>query len=566
MIKDLIFILLASLIGGLLARLVKLPNLVGYLVFGIVASFFLPILGIGGSEINSIRSIAELGIVLLLFSVGLEISVAKLFVLGWLPLYGALIQVTVCTAIFYLIISAMGATPAVSLIFALAFSFSSTAVVIKILAEKGERGTVHGNLMVGWLLIQDLIVVPVLAILPLLSAAPGSRVGVTLTTLASTAAAVFVVFVLGKRIIPMVIHKISLVNSRELLSLAAVVVAIGTAYLTSLLGVSLSLGAFLAGVVISESHENHAVFAETRPLRDLFVVLFFVSLGFLVTPGEVLGHLPLILMLTGLVLVVKTLVIFVILSLSNVRGKTSLAASLGMSQVGEFAFVIFILGQKLNLMNSETVSVGIAVVLLTIVVTPIVFGLIVPFWRFLKKATTGTFLSGLFAPGVYFANKEIEYTDHIIICGYGRVGRWVGRAFEAANIPFVVVDYNQQVAKKAMSAGVNVIYGDPAEPEVLIAAGINTAKALVLAIPDAISQHEVISYTQSVTPDLRILARADYDDDWQKLRSLKIKKIVQPEFEGAVAIIKDIFISMGKPKEEVAEKLKKLRLSHTTNL
>jgi CPA2 family monovalent cation:H+ antiporter-2 len=433
------------------------------------------------------------------------------------------------------------------------------------LSDRGETDTIHGEIMLGWSLVQDLTVIPIMVILPLLASAGGG--GLALPVLLALGKALLVilgVILLGKKVVPYFVHILAETNSRELLLLASIALALGTAAVTSYFGISPALGAFLAGVVIAESQEHHAIFAETRPLRDLFVALFFVTLGFLVTPSVIIPKFGLIIVLTLIIIVLKVLVTFIVSSLFGYKGKTGIANSFGLAQVGEFAFVIFSAALALRILSPEETSIGISVTLLTLIFSPILYKSVVPFWRKMKLLTVKyPALSKFFMSGERHDFDESMFKDHIIVCGYGRVGSWVGKALKEYGIPFVVVDYNQKVVQELKDAGMSVIYGDPTEPEVLEAVGIRTAKAIILAIPDRVVQETLITYVQTVAPDVKIISRAHRDEDWEKLKTLRVDKVIQPEFEAAVEIVRSVLISRGKNRDEISDVIRNLRVSHS---
>jgi CPA2 family monovalent cation:H+ antiporter-2 len=551
-------IIVAAVAGGLAAKFLKVPGLVGYIIAGILAGAILPL------GLKSVSGLAEVGIILLLFSIGVELSFERLTRYLNIAVLGALIQIFLVTGIGYLILSRFGLSASASLILSLGFSISSTAVLVKMLSDRGETDTIHGEIMLGWSLVQDLTVIPIMVALPLLAALGGGGwvlpVGLALV---KALAIILGVILFGKKIVPYLVHHLAGVNSRELLLLASIALALGTAAVTSFFGISPALGAFLAGVVISESQEQHAIFAETRPLRDLFVALFFVTLGFLVTPSVIISKLGLILILTVAVILLKILVTFIVSSLFGYKGKTGIAVSFGLAQVGEFAFVIFSASLALKLLNAEETSIGIAVTLLTLIFSPVLYNSVVPFWRKMKAATAKyPALSKFFMSGEKHDFDESVLKDHIIVCGYGRVGSWVGKALKEYGIPFVVVEYNQKVVQELKEAGTSVIYGDPTEPEVLEAVGIRGAKAIILAIPDRVVQETLITYVQTVAPDVKIISRAHRDEDWEKLKTLRVDKVIQPEFEAAVEIIRSVLISRGKNKDEISDVIRSLRVSH----
>lgn len=557
-VLPLFLLIFAACLGGILAKLLKLPSLVGYIALGLVFGTILP------NHVRDITKLAEVGTVLLLFSIGVELSFSRLSKFFKIATFGSLIQMVLVTLFCFFLLTFWGVSNVAALILSLGFSLSSTAVVLKILGDRGELDTIHGEISFGWLLVQDLAVIPMMVVLPLLAeGVDGNLFSLASISLGKALAVVILVIIVGKKIAPFLIHKVAQTNSRELLVLSSVALALGTAFLTSIFGISPALGAFLAGVVISESQENHAVFAETRPLRDLFVALFFVTLGFLIDPGIILSKFWLILTLTGIILLLKALVVFIISSAFGYRGKTAVVVSISLSQVGEFAFIIFSSALSLKLLNSSETSLGISVTLFSLILTPILFAWAIPFWRKLKDlGKTWPLLNKIISTGEKRLLRDNELSNHIIICGYGRVGSWIGKALTDLKIPFIVVDYNQEVVKKLKDSGTPVIYGDPTEPEILDSLNIKEAKALVLAIPDRFAQESLIVHTQTVAPDVKIISRAHLDSDWEKLKTLKVDRVVQPEFEASLAIIKSLLSSMGKPKEEVNDVLKGLRISH----
>lgn len=551
-------IVIAAALGGYLAKVLKLPSLVGYIVAGIAFGAILP------QSLKSVSGLAQIGTILLLFSVGVELSLHSLSKFFKVAVIGSLLQILLTSVVFFMIFSVLHIPILTSLVFAIGFSLSSTAVVVKILSDRGEIETIHGQVMLGWLLVQDLAVIPIMVFLPILGGSGVGWVSLALMALGKAALLILGVVVVGKMIVPFLIHKVAETNSRELLLLTSIALALGTAAVTSLMGISPALGAFLAGVVISESQEHHAIFAETRPLRDLFVALFFVTLGLLVNPSIVFSNLPLIALLTLTVLILKSLIVFIVAAIFGYRGKTGVNISFGLSQVGEFAFVIFSVALALSIISAADATIGISVTLLTLMFTPILLRFAIPFWRKAHKLTADIpFLHNLFSSGEKANTQISEMQDHIIICGYGRVGSWVGKALREYGIPFVVVDYNQKVVQELKDAGVTVIYGDPTEPEVLDAVGVKKAKAIILAIPDRVAQETLITYVQTVAPDVKIISRAHEDVDWEKLKTLRVDKVVQPEFEAAIAIIRSVLSSRGKSREEIAGAIKSLRVSHS---
>lgn len=555
--QSLLLAIAAASLGGILAKKFRLQVIVGYIVSGIFLGLFLP-------ETTDISGLAELGIVLLLFSLGLEFPIKKIVKVFKSVFAAVALQLILVVFFSFLFLTKIGFEPVSAVIVGFGIFCSSTAVVVKILSDRGETETVHGIIMTGWLLIQDLMVIPAVVLMSAFSQGGLNWLTVSTGSMLKAFYLIITAIIFGRLIIPFFIHKIASLNSRELLVLSSLTFAVGIALITYFLGISPALGAFLAGLVLSESSENHAIFAEIRPLRDIFVAIFFVTLGFMVRPGILFGHFFEILAISVFMILIKTMLDFIIAQIVGLRGKTGVAMALGLSQVGEFSFVILSLAVSLKLINTERASIIIASALITLLITPLLFKNIVPVWKRLKEITSRyPRLNKYFIGSEGRLNPTPEFRDHIIICGYGRVGGWVGRALSEIGTPFVIVEYNQAIVSDLKQKGLPVVYGDPGEPEVLDSAGIKNAKAIVLAIPDRVSQEMLIGYVQTVAPEVKIISRVHFDEDWDRLRIMKIHKIIQPEFEAAIAIIRTILVSMGKPKEEVSEKIKSIRISRS---
>jgi len=547
---SLLLAIAAASLGGIVAKKLKVQPLIGYIVSGVVLGSLLPVT-------TDISKLAELGIILLLFSLGLEFPVTKIIKVFKNIFWAVLIQAVLITSLASLFLLKVGFEIVPAVIIGFGIFYSSTAVVVKILSDRGETETLHGITMTGWLLIQDLMVVPAVVLISSFS----------FSSIFKAAYVIITTVIFGRLIVPYLIHKIASFNSRELLVLSSLTFAVGVAYLTYRLGISPALGAFLAGLVLAESSEKHAVFAEIRPLKDVFVAVFFVTLGFMVKPAILFGHFFLILGLALFMILAKTLCDFVIAQIVGFRGKMSVAIALGLSQVGEFSFVILSLATSLKFIKQEDASLTIASALITLLITPFLFKSIIPVWKRLKQITLKVpWLNRYFVGSDRHLSERVEYRNHIIICGYGRVGGWVGRALNDVGTPFVIIEYNQAIVSDLKKKGFPVIYGDPGESEVLDAAGIKNAKVVVLAIPDRISQEMLIGHVQTVAPKVKIISRVHLDEDWERLKLMKIHKVVQPEFEAAIAITRTLLVSMGKSKEEIAQRVRSLRISRSQKI
>jgi len=553
-------ILAVAFLGGFGAKKIKQPAVVGYLSVGILLSFltsrFLPIR-------DALSFFSEIGIAFLMFTLGLGLSWDYLRRVKTIALWGGIIQILLVVILSIFILPRFGFDFSTSILMGCAFSLSSTAIVVKILSEKGEIETLPGEIMLGWLLVQDLAVLPMVAILPTL--AGGFNFGALSLSIIKAAAVLAAVWFLGKNLAPRFIAKVADFGSRELLLIAVVALCLLTAILTSALGLSLALGAFLAGLVISKSSENHAIFSEIRPLRDLFSIVFFVSLGMFLNPYLLVSKIGLILLISLGVILFKFLVVVFLTLYLGYHTKTALIVGLGLTQVGEFAFILSRIGLSSGMISEESYSLILSVALVTILVTPWLM-ILAPKLYFLLQRATKPFPKlhqKLFVTIDRFNQPGgLDLKDHVVICGHGRVGSWLGRALQLLEVPYVVIDYNNQIITELKAKGVNALYGDPADIDVLDYAQVDKAKVVVVAIPDEATQEVVVANCQTLNPGVKIISRIHQREALARLRSLGVACLIQPEFEAALSIIHRVLQFFGVDKEEIAGKIKRLKIEH----
>lgn len=554
------FFLIASLFGGIVASLFRIEPFVGYISAGILISSFLP------SGFWEIEKLADIGAILLLFSLGVEMSLKRIERIFRVAVFGGVAQMLLSSLVFILFFNLLGFGFWPSLILSLGFSLSSTAVVVKILSQKGETDSIYGQLMIGWLVTQDLAVLPIMILVNSLSLGSSFSVLVLLTSLLKGVFLLTVSVYFARKLVPLLIHQVAALNSRELLLLVSFVFALGTALLANLFGFSAALGAFLAGVVIAETQEKYAVFAETRPLRDLFVALFFVSLGFGVSLQFMYANLARIILLLFLVFLVK-FVVFLLVNFSfGYRGRVAFFSSVGLTQVGEFAFVVFAQSLRYGIISRDVFSLGVAVTLLSLFFSSFVFRLRFYLWKkisfyFSKASFLRQFL------GEVKVNDNIleegHLSDHIVVCGYGRVGSWVCKALDLLRIDFLVVDYNERAVREAKAKGFKAIYGDASCPEIVVKAGMDKALCVIIAIPDRQAQEELVTQIQTLSSSVKIFARAHMDEDFHRLGFLRVDKVIQPEFEAALGMVASVLSALGRTKSEINSSLGSLKRQHT---
>ncbi|HVQ32296.1 MAG TPA: cation:proton antiporter, partial [Vicinamibacteria bacterium] len=489
----------AALVGGLIARRAGVPPLVGYLLAGVAIGPFTP--GFVG-DIAAISQLAELGVVFLMFGVGLHFSLRDLWRVRAVAMPGALGQMALATLLAYGLARFWGWSTEASLVLGLAISVASTVVLLRGLMDDGLLNTAPGSLAVGWLVLEDLATVLLLLVLPALApSGAGFDPRVLGLTLAKAAAFIALMLVLGARVVPYVLLRVARTRSRELFLLVALTVALGTALgSAALFGVSLALGAFLAGVVVSESPLSHQVGADVLPFREAFAVLFFVSVGMLVDPGYLVAQAGPVLALTALVVFGKALLAF---ALSIVLGqplRTGLVVAAGLSQIGEFSFILGQAGVKLKMLSGEQYSLILASAVLSITVNPLMFRLVGPLERVLgRSALLRRWGAG---PRLGAAAAGPPEGEHVVVVGCGRVGGHVVDILGRIGVPRLVVESDSTRAEELQRQGVPVLFGDAANSEILTHADLDRARALVVTIPDEAAAALTVAAARLIAPSL----------------------------------------------------------------
>lgn len=557
-LRDLAVVFAGSLLVILAFHRVKLPPLPGFIVAGVL-------LGPNGlglvPEVHRVEGLAEVGVILLLFTIGLEFSLARLKEMGRQLARVGLTQMGFTVA----------ATGAAGLVFlsgwelALFLGFlvalSSTAIVLKILTDKGEIDTPHGRLATGMLIFQDLCVVPIMLVLPFLAGrAGGGALGLALA-LGKAALLVVGVVVAARTAVPRVLAEILKTRSRELFLIAVILIGTLTALGTAAAGASLALGAFLAGLVISESDYAHQALAELMPFRDLFISLFFVAVGMLVQIEFIRDH-PLF-TLGGVAVIMggKTLAAAVGPALIGYSGRVAVLAGVAVSQIGEFSFVLAKQGRAVGLLPEDLYQGFLAVAVATMLLTP-----------FLLQAGPALLdrLEGLvpldrvlpgFRPKTFGPVQE-PITDHVIIAGYGLNGRNLASALRGINAPFLIVELNAQTVRSARARGEPAFYGDATREEILRGLGVERARLLVIAISDPAATRRMVRVARSLNPNLHIIARTRYLVEIPELTRLGANAVIPEEFETSIEIFSRVLAHYHVPRAEIDRLVEQIRASH----
>ncbi|QTL04344.1 Kef family K(+) transporter [Aquabacter sp. L1I39] len=542
-------IVLAFLLGALAQRL-KLSPLVGYLIAGVLCGPFTP--GFTADPDLALE-LAEIGVILLMFGVGLHFSLADLLSVKAIAIPGAVVQIAVATVLGIGLAHLLGWSFGGGLVFGLALSVASTVVLLRALQERRILESEQGRVAVGWLIVEDLAMVLALVLLPALSEALGGRpatatattalvggdagIAVTLAiTLGKVVAFIALMLIVGRRVIPWVLHWVAHRGSRELFRLAVLAIALGVAFGSAMLfDVSFALGAFFAGMVLSESPLSQRAAEETLPLRDAFAVMFFVSVGMLVDPSIIWKH-PLELIATLLIVVVgKSMAAFALVRLFGYGNATALTISASLAQVGEFSFILAALGVSLDLLPAEGRDLILAAAIFSIVLNPFFFLAIDKLRPYLVKAAPTPEAAKV--PAL----PQTEKTEHTILVGYGRVGRLVAAGLETAGTPFVVIEDQEDAVESLKKAGIEVVNANAAALEALVAANIAHAKRLILAIPDGFAAVGVLKKARTLNPKLDIIARAHSDAEVERLKQGGASFIIMGEREVARGMLGHVF-------------------------
>ncbi len=558
-LSGLLLVLGSAFVGGILARRLRQPVVFGYLLAGIAVSF---LISRWGWSRNNLNLLAETGSSLLMFTLGLELSfrkperLKKTIIGGSLGLVLAFI-LTAALALHFL----LGFRWNLAVVLAGAFSISSSAIVVKLLEEKNLQESLQGEIMLGSLLVQDLLVLPLIGVFSFFFSRGGGR-GIFLL---ETVLLLFLTWVGARKLAPRLADFIAGLRSRELLLLFSVALVFSLSLLTASLGFSFALGAFLAGLILSGTEENLAIFSEIRPLRDVFLVVFFVSLGLSLEPSFLLANWEKILLTVGLVVGLKIGLSVLILAYFGYHAKIIGRAALGLSQAGEFSFALAGVALAGHFLDLGGYSLAVSVALLTMVLTFWLFPLGEILYRkiapFLKKSP-GLYKKFCACPNQDWPLPELPFADHVVILGYGRVGKWVGNLLEKVRIPYLVVEYNPRIIRQLKLEGKKAVFGDPTDINVLDFAQVDKARLAIVTIPDPLTQKAVIANCRALNPGVQIICRSHVEDDFKELKSLGVETVIQPEFEAALSMSHRILQSFGFDREEVYEKIREIKKEH----
>ncbi len=536
LIANLALALLAALVGALIATRLRQSAVIGYIAAGVVIGPFTP--GFVADP-NAVQELAYIGLVFLLFTIGAELSLRDLAKAGTVALLGGAVQVLLTIAIGTLVGVALGWELGGAVFFGAALAISSGAVLSKVLADRGELEAEHGRIALAWSTVQDLATIVLVVLLPALAAEPPT--GLADVAIALGKAGVFLILLipLGSRVFPKAFEWLARLRNRELFVLAVAAMALGTAFVSTLFGVSLALGAFVAGLAVGESDLSHQVLAEIVPLRDVLAGLFFVSIGMLVDPVFMATSWPLVLLVLLLILAVKGGIVGGLAALLGSSPRTAAQVGVAMAQCGEFSFLLARLGRDGGSVTADGFNLILAGAAVSIVVAPPL------------HASAGRVVRGLERA---MSREEVAVPPpgrrHAVICGYGDVGQLIGEALTRRGFSFVAIDHDPRVVRRLREQGVVALLGNADNPVILDRAGLDQARVLVVAVPDAVAARQIVDYAHRGWPRLDIVARTHSEEQVRELRSRGVDLAVSGELELALEMARHTLHRFGVTSAE----------------
>ena len=555
LLRDILIIFGLSILVIYFFYRIKIPSIIGFLITGIITGPH----GLGLiRNTHEVEVLAEIGIVLLLFTIGIEFSVKNLLKAKRAVILGGILQVGLTILLTFLFARLAGMPMNDSIFAGFLVSLSSTAIVMKIIQSRGDLGTFHGQTSLAILIFQDIIIVPMILLIPIMAGqSDGQSQSYFLVALKGIGVIIFMILS-AKYVVPYILHQIARTQSNELFLLTIIVIGFATAWLTSSIGLSLALGAFIAGLVISESEFSEQAFGNVIPFRDLFTSFFFVSVGMLLQLNFVYEN-PFLVIITALaIILLKATIIGFVAFVLGYPFRTTLIVGLSLAQIGEFSFVLSEYGIKYGMLSEFNNQLFLSSAVISLSLTPFIISgaphladYILRF-RIPEKLRCG--LRNL-PP-----QKEKKFTDHVIIAGYGIVGRNVARAAKIANIPHVIIELNPDTVKEEIAKGETIYYGDATQSIILDHAQLPDAQVLVITVPNSADTRRITKLARSMNPDIHIIIRTRFVSDMEPLYQLGANEVIPEEFETSVEIFARILAKYLIPHEEIEKLVHEIRV------
>jgi CPA2 family monovalent cation:H+ antiporter-2 len=545
--RDLALVFVAAVLGAALAWVTRQPLILGYVLGGVLVSPFTP--GPSVSDIHRFELFAEVGVVLLMFSLGLEFSLKDLGRVKWVALFGGPLGIVLTTALGTGVWAGLGWPLLPGAVIGMVISVSSTMVLVRLLLDRGELHSRHGRIMLGTALAEDLAVVVLIVLIPALGAFHGRglhELGLALLR----AAVILIPFVyLAGRVMPHLMTRVARTNNAELFLLVALAVALGMAALTQAVGLSLALGAFLAGLTISGSDYAHETLARLLPLRDVFVAFFFVTIGALLDPGALFAHPTLLALVVGLVMIGKFAIRATITWLFGYPASVAILVGVGLAQIGEFSFVLVQVARSAGYVGGDVYNAILAASLITILLNA---GLV-------RAATRWVAEGRLRGQPAALPEPVSRLGGHVVLCGFGRVGSAVGEALETFRLPYVVIEMDPDIIKGLRARKLPCIFGNAGQGRILEAADAAHAALVVITVPDGQQAESAVRATRVLNPQVPIVARAHHHAADEALRAAGATEVIQPEVEAGLTLIRHGLGQLALPKDSLVAYLEVLR-------
>jgi len=547
--RDLAYVFVAAVLGGSLAWLTRQPLILGYVIGGLLISPLTP--GPAVSDIHTFELFAEIGVVLLMFSLGIEFSLKDLMGVKWIALVGGPIGIVLSTAVGLAVGSLLGWSPVAGAVIGMVVSPASTMVLARLLLDRGELHSRHGRIMIGITLVEDLAAVVLIILIPALGTMQGDRVLAVARALLTAAAILVPFFYLASRILPQVLARVARMRNDELLLLVTLALGLGAAAVTQAAGLSLALGAFLAGLLINQSDYAHEMLARLLSLRDAFVALFFVTVGVLIDLRVVVDNIALLGVLVGLVVIGQWAIWTVVSLLFRQSLSTALLVGVGLAQIGEFSFILVQVARQAGHVGADVYSATLAASLVTILINAALVRL-VPRWIGPARLARGSMPAFGLPSGP-------AMDGHVVVCGFGRVGSAIGEALETFNVPYMVIETDPDIVKSLRARNVPAVFGDAAQRVILAAAQADQAALVILAIPENDRARQAVRRIRAFNPTVQILARV-HDLAWRaRLMEAGAAEVIQPEEEAASTLIRHALERLSLPRERVLAYLNRFR-------
>ncbi|HEY2990391.1 MAG TPA: cation:proton antiporter [Candidatus Binatia bacterium] len=553
-LRELLIVLAVTISIVFVFQRLGIPAIVGFLLAGVV-------IGPHGlklvSDTATVTAIANIGVIILLFTIGLEMSLAQLASVRGYAIWAGLLQVVLTV----LVVAALGAAFDLPLPAALFYGFlvanSSTAVILKIYSDRGETDALHGRIATGMLIVQDLSLVPMMLLIPALGSAPSISYSILLWTLAKGLFAIGVIIAAARYALPRLLHHVALLKNRELFTLFILLISLGTAWLSAEFGISLALGAFIAGLLLSESEYSHQMVSDLLPLRDCFSGIFFISIGMLLDLAFALADLPVHLTALGSLISIKAGVIVVIFWLLYGSLRLGLVIGLSFAQMGEFSFVLAQAGREHGLLTENGGQMFLTVSILSLMATPFLIQWSHRLGFSLQQAVRDHAVAPQPDDGV-----GAPSAGHVIVVGYGLNGQNLTKVLKEVGIPYRILDMDPSLVRVAKSAGEPVFFGDGTRPEILHGVGVAQARVLVVAVSDPVATARIVAQARRLRPELSIIVRTRYVAEIDRLYRLGANQVIPEEFETSVEIFARVLQEYHLPRNLIALQVDLIRKEH----